>query len=69
MKPGDVWIVEIPELGTHEQSGIRPAIVVASVAKTIATIIPFTSNKSALRFPYTLSILPNNKKMQIFDNK
>ena len=61
MKPGDVWIVEIPELGTHEQSGTRPAIVVASVAKTIATIIPFTGNKLALRFPYTLSISPTKK--------
>ncbi len=61
MKPGEVWIVDIPELGTHEQSGIRPAVIVSSVAKTIATIIPFTRNKSALRFPYTLSILPTKK--------
>ena len=61
MKPGDIWIVHIPELGTHEQSGIRPAVVVASVAKTIVTIIPCTSNKAALRFPYTLSIMPTRK--------
>ncbi len=56
MKPGDVWIVNIPELGTHEQSGTRPAVVVAKVAKTILTIIPFTSNKTALRFPYTCEV-------------
>ncbi len=56
MKPGDIWIVHIPELGTHEQSGVRPAVVVASVSKTIVTIIPCTTNKSALRFPFTLSI-------------
>lgn len=61
MKPGEIWIVHIPELGTHEQSGIRPAVVVASVAKTIVTIIPCTSNKAALRFPYTLSITPTGK--------
>ena len=61
MNPGDVWIVHIPELSTHEQSGIRPVIIVASVAKTIATIIPCTSNKAALRFPYTLSIAPTVK--------
>lgn len=53
MKPGDVWIVHIPELGTHEQSGIRPAVVIARVTKTIVTIIPCTSNMTALRFPYT----------------
>ncbi len=56
MKPGDVWVVDIPELGTHEQSGVRPAVIVARVAKTIVTIIPFTSNKTALRFPYTLEV-------------
>ena len=53
MKPGDVWIVDIPELGTHEQSGIRPAVIVARVTKTIVTIIPCTSNMMALRFSYT----------------
>lgn len=56
MKPGDVWIVDIPELGTHEQSGVRPAVVVARVAKTMVTIIPCTANKLALRFPYTFVI-------------
>lgn len=61
MKPGDVWIVQIPELGTHEQSGARPAVVVASVAKTIVTIIPCTSNKGALRFPFTLPLIPTEK--------
>jgi len=61
MKSGDVWIVQIPELGTHEQSGTRPAVVVASVTKTIVTIIPCTGNKAALRFPYTLPIAPTKK--------
>jgi mRNA interferase MazF len=53
MKPGDVWVVHIPELGTHEQSGIRPAVVIAQVTKTIVTVIPCTSNMMALRFPFT----------------
>lgn len=53
MKPGDVWVVDIPELGTHEQSGVRPAVVIARVTKSIVTIIPCTSNMMALRFPYT----------------
>ena len=58
MKPGEVWIVHIPELGGHEQSGTRPVVVLAHVAKTIVTIIPCTSNKLALRFPYTHLIEP-----------
>lgn len=61
MKRGDVWIVNIPELGTHEQSGTRPAVIVASVAKTIVTIIPFTANKTALRFPYTCEVSPTKR--------
>ena len=58
MKPGDVCVVDIPEFGTHEQSGMRPAIVIAQVTKTIVTIIPCTGNKLALRFPYTCEIEP-----------
>jgi len=68
MKSGDIWIVHIPELGTHEQSGIRPAVVVASVAKTIVTVVPFTRNKAALRFPYTLQILPTKKNGLTFES-
>lgn len=45
-------------MSTHEQSGVRPAIIVANVAKTIVTIIPFTTNKMALRFPYTSEVEP-----------
>ena len=61
MKLGDVYMVDIPELGTHEQDGMRPAIVVARVIKTIVTIIPCTGNKLALRFPYTCQIEPTEK--------
>lgn len=61
MRPGDVWIVHIPDLGTHEQSGTRPAVVVARVAKTIVAVIPCTSNKAALRFPFTYRIEPTKR--------
>lgn len=61
MKPGDVWVVQIPALGTHEQSGTRPAVIIARVARTVATIVPCTSNEASLRFPYTLKIKPTRK--------
>ncbi len=61
MKPGDVWVVHIPQLGTHEQSGARPALIIARVAKSIVTIIPCTSNKEASRFPYTYLIEPTKR--------
>ena len=59
MKPGEIWLVDIPYLGTHEQSGRRPAIIIAKVSKTIATIIPCTGNKLAMRFPYTYKVNPS----------
>ena len=61
MKPGEIWVVHIPELGSHEQSGIRPAVIIARVTKTIATIIPCTSNQEALRFSYTHRIEPTKE--------
>ena len=61
MKSGELWIVNIPGLGTHEQSGIRPAVIIARVTKTIVTIIPCTSNKLALRFPFTQLIEPTRE--------
>lgn len=61
MKPGEVWNVRIPHLGTHEQSGRRPAVIIARVAKTIVTIIPCTANMEALRFPFTYRMEPTTK--------
>lgn len=58
MKAGEMWLVRIPELGTHEQSGARPSVIVARVTKTLATIIPCTTNRRALRFPFTSLIEP-----------
>lgn len=54
-------MVDIPHLGTHEQSGMRPAVVVAKVVKNLVTVIPCTSNTLALRFPFTSKIDPTDK--------
>ena len=61
MKPGEIWLVDIPYLGTHEQSGKRPCIVVARVVKNIVTVIPCTSNELARRFSFTYEIKPDMK--------
>lgn len=61
MKKGEIWIVEIPQLGGHEQKGTRPAIIVADARAPIAVIIPCTSNLRALQFPYTLLIEPSKE--------
>lgn len=55
MKKGDIYLVEIPFLGGHEQEGTRPAIILANT-KTPVIVIPLTSNTHTLRFPFTLRI-------------
>lgn len=45
----------------HEQYGQRPAILVADTKTGIAIVIPLTTNLEALRFPFTLAILPDGQ--------
>ena len=48
MKKGEIWIIDIGKMGGREQEGIRPAVVVADVVGTIATVIPCTANAVSL---------------------
>lgn len=61
MRKGEIWIVDIPGLGGHEQQGTRPAIIIADIVPLLAIVIPCTSNLHALRFPSTASIDPSSK--------
>ena len=63
MKIGDLYLVEIPAIGGHEQSGYRPAIILQSECRLeeipTVLIIPLTSKIKATAFPFTLSIKPD----------
>jgi mRNA interferase MazF len=59
MKKGELWLVEIPPTNGHEQSGLRPVLVLSPVEANVVIIIPFTSNLSALRYPHTIEIHPS----------
>jgi len=63
MKPGDIHWVEIPAANGHEQSGLRPAIILQSehITRKLTTvqIVPLTSRMKARRFPLTLVIEPD----------
>ncbi len=59
MKKGEIWLVKIPKSNGHEQSGLRPVIVLSSVEANVVFILPFTSNLTALRFIHTVEILPS----------
>jgi mRNA-degrading endonuclease toxin of MazEF toxin-antitoxin module len=62
MQDGEIYFVEIPVSGGHEQAGLRPAIIVqAAGLETIPTvlIIPLTSKQKAADFPFTFLIEPD----------
>jgi mRNA interferase MazF len=61
MKKGDICIINLAVEVGHEQYGQRPAIVIADTGLGILIVIPLTSNLEALRFPYTLAILPDKQ--------
>lgn len=61
-KVRDIWIVELRDIVGHEQSGRRPAIILAvSNNVKLAIIIPFTSQNDAGRLPYTWYIKKSKK--------
>ncbi len=61
MKKGELWVVELPAVGGHEQHGTRPVIVIADTTSTVAIIIPCTSNLQALRLPHTIQLKPTER--------
>jgi mRNA interferase MazF len=65
MKKGDICIINLAVEVDHEQYGQRPAIVISDTGIGtgigILIVVPLTSNLEALRFPYTLAILPNKQ--------
>ncbi|MDW7728256.1 MAG: type II toxin-antitoxin system PemK/MazF family toxin [Candidatus Methanoperedens sp.] len=69
MQEGDIYLVEIPLSGGHEQAGLRPAIIVQAVDfEELPTIliVPLTSRAKASDFPFTFKIEPdqfNNLKV------
>ena len=64
MQPGDIYWVEIPAAGGHEQAGLRPAIILQSAAVTprlsTVQIVPLTSQVKARKFPAALLVSPDS---------
>lgn len=62
MQEGDIYLVEIPLSGGHEQAGLRLAIIVQAVGiEKVPTvlIVPLTSKLRAADFPFTFIIEPD----------
>ncbi|MFA6269411.1 MAG: type II toxin-antitoxin system PemK/MazF family toxin [archaeon] len=58
MNKGEIWFVELPKSNGHEQSGLRPVVVISEVDAGMVLIIPFTSNVQALRYTNTIQVKP-----------
>jgi len=61
MKKGDICLVNLAVEVGHEQFGKRPAILISDTKTGIVVVIPLTTNLEALRFPYTLAVLPDRQ--------
>ncbi len=61
MKKGAICVVDLVAGVGHEQHGERPAILVSNTKIGIIIVVPLTTNLEALRFPYTLAILPDKQ--------
>lgn len=59
MKKGEVWVINSERSGGHEQSGVRPAVIVSDITARIVMVVPFTSNTRSLRFARTIQFEPN----------
>jgi len=61
---GDIYLVEIPASGGHEQQGVRPAIVVQTSENIdrvpTVLIVPFTTQIKAANFPFTFVVEPDS---------
>ena len=64
MKAGDIYLVEIPGSGGHEQKGIRPAVIVQigeNIDRTpTVLVVPFTTKIKASSFPFTFVVEPDS---------
>lgn len=61
---GDIYLIEIPTSGGHEQQGVRPAIIVQTSESIdrvpTVLIVPFTTQIRAANFPFTFVIEPDS---------
>ncbi|MDN7025789.1 type II toxin-antitoxin system PemK/MazF family toxin [Methanoculleus sp. FWC-SCC1] len=53
---GDIWFVDLTDARGHEQSGLRPAVVLAVAYGGMTIVVPLTTTAAAFSFPHTHGI-------------
>ncbi|MEA2074273.1 MAG: type II toxin-antitoxin system PemK/MazF family toxin [Euryarchaeota archaeon] len=63
MKLGDIYLVDLPQIGGHEQMGKRPAIILQEDEYNLPTvlIVPLTTKMKALDFAGTILIKSDDR--------
>jgi mRNA interferase MazF len=61
IQSGEIWRINLHDAERHEQTGDRPAIVIAMHPQANVTmVVPLTKNQDCLRFPYSHQINMSN---------
>ncbi len=60
-KKGDVFVLENTESKGHEQSGLRPHVIVTQIVAGVATVAPCTTSINAKKYPYSILIIANKE--------
>lgn len=53
---GDIWFVDLTDARGHEQSGLRPAVVLAVAYGGMTIAVPLTTTPVTFSFPHTHGI-------------
>jgi len=61
MKQGDICLIDFISFKGHEQSGLRPAIIMSEEVANLIVVVPLTSKLEALKYNYSLEIYPSEK--------
>ena len=66
MDKGELWVVSFPLRKGREQSGNRPAVIMADTMTDIVLAVPLTSNLQALEeFSFTL-VIRTSQRNQLY---
>ena len=69
IQPKDIWLIQLPDTQTNEQTGVRPAVILAVHSDTaISVVVPLTKNLETLRFEYTYKIAKSQTNGLTFDS-
>ena len=63
MKLGDIYLVDLPQIGGREQMGKRPAVILQEEEDNLPTVlvVPLTTKIKALDFAGTILIKPDDR--------